>query len=323
MKKYLLPIMALALSFSFVACGDDEDEKKPTPETPTEKVNYLYSFEKKSYGVVDETTITFSILNAKDASTINAEEDIHITLAVDPSSTAKEGEDFELPSKEITILKGKHDVEFTIKAKTTNPKAEANTIVLKPVFSGDNFVAGQYPTVKVVLVGSFAKNLVGTWVMNELVTDREYMVSMWGIEDDYVNFPEFNAEDQMTFDATLVPGFKSGLKNFFIGEATYENAGSYLLQGMTPIQLQVLKLTGVNRNFSASSQSENKVAYIGVRNIDDGSGNDLLDVYLLDFVPTDFAQTAVMYQCYEPFDESGFYAAMSGSYVNFTMKKAQ
>ena len=327
MKKYLLPIMALALTFTFVACGDDDDDPKPNNQEQQggqqggTTVNYLYSFAKKSYALADETTVTLSITNAKDGTSVIANEDIKVTLSTVEGTTAEEGADYEIPTKEVTIPKGKDKVSFTVIAKTTEPNSEKNTIVIKPTFAGKNFNPGQYATVKVVLVGSFAKELLGTWVMNELKTTKENVSTMWGASiDEYATWPEFDATDEMTIGATITPAFNSTLKNFFIGEATYEDAGSYTLMGFPAVEMQILKVTGVNRDFSANSTSANKVAYIGVKNIDDGEGGMLLDVYLIDFVPTDFAATAVAWGCYVPNDK-GFCATMSDTYVNFTMKK--
>jgi len=327
MKKYLLPIMALALTFTFVACGDDDDDPKPNNQEQQggqqggTTVNYLYSFAKKSYALADETTVTLSITNAKDGTSVIANEDIKVTLSTVEGTTAEEGADYEIPTKEVTIPKGKDKVSFTVKAKTTEPNSEKNTIVIKPTFAGKNFNPGQYATVKVVLVGSFAKELLGTWVMNELKTTKENVSTMWGASiDEYATWPEFDATDEMTIGATITPAFNSTLKNFFIGEATYEDAGSYTLMGFPAVEMQILKVTGVNRDFSANSKSANNVAYIGVKNIDDGEGGMLLDVYLIDFVPTDFAATAVACDCYVPNDK-GFCATMSDTYVNFTMKK--
>lgn len=330
MKKYLLPIMALALTFTFVACGDDDDDPAPSNQQQTNQggqqggtttVNYLYSFAKKSYALVDETTVTLSITNAKDGTSVIANEDIKVTLSTVEGTTAEEGTDYEIPTKIVTIPKGKDKVSFTVKANTTEPNSEKNTIVIKPTFAGKNFNPGQYATVKVVLVGSFAKELLGTWVMNELKTTKENVSTMWGASiDEYATWPEFDATDEMTIGATITPAFNSTLKNFFIGEATYEDAGSYTLMGFPPVEMQILKVTGVNRDFSANSTSANNVAYIGVKNIDDGEGGMLLDVYLIDFVPTDFAATAVAWDCYLPNDK-GFCATMSDTYVNFTMKK--
>lgn len=331
MKKYLLPIMALALTFTFVACGSDDDDPQPNNQQQQNQggqqggttVNYLYSFSKKSYALADETTVTLSITNAKDGSSVVANADIPVTLSVVANeTTAVEGTDFEIPTKSVVIPRGKDKVTFTVKAKTTDPASDKNTIVIKPTFSGTYFNAGQYATAKVILIGSFAKELIGTWVMNELVTDKEYMINAWYVQpEEYATFPDFDATDEMTIGATIVPAFKTAFKNFFIGEATYEDAGSYTLPGMTPIDLSVLKVTGVNRDFSATSTSADNVAYIGVRNIDDGNGGQLLDVYLIDYVPTDFAASAVSYLCYETDGTHPYYAYMSGCYINFTMKK--
>ena len=326
MKKYLLPIMALALTFSFVACGDDEDEVKPAQqETQAPKTNYLFSFDKKTYPLADEAEITLSLLNAKDASSVVAEEDIKVTLKAGENSTAQAA-DYEFPA-EVTILKGKNAVSFKVKAKNEEPEAESNTFILVPTFPGDNFTAGQFATAKVVLVGTFAKELLGTWVMNSLVTDKEAMDATWGGMATYENgYPAFNAEDELTIDATLVPSFKSDFKNFFIGEATYEGAGTFdgVRVGMQKINLSVIKVTGVNRYFSATEQSEDKVAYIGVRNIEDEETHEtLLDVYLIDYESHSFAPEMLEYEgMYAPFDEDHPYvAAMTGMYINFTMKK--
>ena len=138
-------------------------------------------------------------------------------------------------------------------------------------------------------------------------------------------FPAFEAEDEITFkDGKIIPNLKSNLKNFFIGEATYTEAGTWTLKDMQPIDLTLLKVKGVNRDFSANSKSENDEAYIGVRVVEDEdadvAGKYLLEVYLIDYVPTDFSTTAVSYECYVP-DETGCCAWMSGTYIQFTMSQ--
>ena len=138
-------------------------------------------------------------------------------------------------------------------------------------------------------------------------------------------FPAFEAEDEITFkDGKIIPNLKSNLKNFFIGEATYTEAGTWTLKDMQPIDLTLLKVKGVNRDFSANSKSENDEAYIGVRVVEDEDADVavkyLLEVYLIDYVPTDFATTAVSYECYVP-DETGCCAWMSGTYIQFTMSQ--
>ena len=340
MKKYLLPIMALALTFTFVACGDDDDDPAPSNQQQQQggqqgtTVNYLYSFAKKSYALADETTVTLSITNAKDGSSVVANEDIKVTLnVVADETTAVEGTDFEIPAKEVTIQKGKDNVNFTVKAKNTDPASDKNKIVIKPTFSGKNFNAGQNATVKVILVGSFAKELLGTWVMNKLVTDKDAMTEAnYGLITFGDEFPAFSAEDELTIGATIEPAFKSNFKNYFIGEASYESAGSFELKlGVSEaVELSILKLTGVNRWFSATETSTNNVAYIGVRNIkEEGTDETLLDVYLIDYESHSFAPEFVDYQMYGPIskkigDETIMYpymASLTGMFINFTMKK--
>lgn len=142
-------------------------------------------------------------------------------------------------------------------------------------------------------------------------------------------FPAFEAEDEITFkDGKIIPNLKSNLKNFFIGEATYEIVNeAYVLHAKSDgstVTLTELKVKGVNRNFDANSKSENDEAFIGVRVVEDEdadvAGKYLLEVYLIDYVPTDFAGTAVMYECYVP-DETGCCAWMSGTYIQFTMSQ--
>lgn len=165
--------------------------------------------------------------------------------------------------------------------------------------------------------------------MSKLVTDKAAMDATWGGMPTYGDaFPAFNAADQLTFEnGKLTPALQSTLKNLFTGEATYEELpGTYSLHtGVGAVaELTILKVTGVNRNLDAASTSESNVAYIGLREIEDEdadeAGKNLLEVYLIDYVPTDFGTTAVMYECYTP-DATGCYAWMSGCYIQFTMKQ--
>lgn len=172
----------------------------------------------------------------------------------------------------------------------------------------------------------------GTWKMRKLVTDKDYMLGMWGafgINYDQ-GFPAFNADDELTFkDGKLTVNLKSDFKNFFIGEATYEVLpGAYAIHagvGAT-IDLTILKVTGVNRNFDAASTSENNVAYIGVREIDDEDadepGHMLLDVYLIDYESTSFAPELMEFGMYMPdMDGNPYMAYQSGLFINFLMEK--
>ena len=169
----------------------------------------------------------------------------------------------------------------------------------------------------------------GVWKMKKLVTDKAYMEASWGSMVTYGDaFPAFNAADELTFaDGKLTPALQSTLKNFFTGEATYEVLpGAYALHagvGAT-IDLTILKVTGVNRNFDAASTSDNNVAYIGLREIEDEDadepGHMLLDVYLIDYESTSFAPE--LKEMYMPdMDGNPYMAYQSGLFINFLMEK--
>lgn len=336
MKKFLLPLVALAMTCTYTSCTEDDNEIGGNDDNNgvvTEKVDYLYTFSNKSLSLVDKKEIQLTLINGKDNNKVAAPEDITVTFKVDQElSTAVEGVNFEFESNIATIQKGSNSCSVTLK-RLGEANPEANIIVLKPEFAettAANFFGGQFATTKIVILGSFAKDLVGTWVMNELVTDKEYMDEAWGGMATYGDaYPVFNANDSLTIEDTILPNFQSTLKNFFIGEASFEDAGTYTLRvGMGEsgkVDLTILKVTGVNRNFDANSKSEDNTAYIGVRNItDDETDEPLLDVYLIDYVSTSFATELAEFGMYGgPDADHPYMAYMSGMFINFTMKQAK
>lgn len=82
---------------------------------------------------------------------------------------------------------------------------------------------------------------------------------------------------------------------------------------------QLLKLNNVNRYFSATKQSEDKVAYVAVRNITDEAGETLLDVYVVDYNSKSFAYP--LFEDYGMYDTAKPTAWMDGMFINFTLKK--
>lgn len=170
----------------------------------------------------------------------------------------------------------------------------------------------------------------GTWKMKELITTAEYMTAEnWGMITFGDEFPKFEAEDELTFkDGKIIPNLKSNLKNFFIGEATYEVVDpAYELHPKSiagySVILTELKVKGVNRNFDANSKSEDDEAYIGVRLVEDEDadvpGIYYLEVYLFDFKATSFAPEWNEFMMYT--DEKP-QAAFSGMPVYFSMTKS-
>ena len=87
---------------------------------------------------------------------------------------------------------------------------------------------------------------------------------------------------------------------------------------MQQVTLQLLLLNNVNRFFSPAEKSEDKEAYLGVRNIvDESTGEVLLDVYIIDHNSKSFLQSVsdYAYMPYKPTADNIY------SYINFTLKK--
>lgn len=169
----------------------------------------------------------------------------------------------------------------------------------------------------------------GTWKMKKLITDQVSMSDAWGGMVTFGDaFPTFEAEDELTFkDGKIIPNLKSNLKNFFIGEATYEVVDeAYVIHPTAvtgaAVTVTELKVKGVNRNFDANSKSEDDEAYIGVRLVEDEDADEAgiyyLEVYLFDYKATSFAPEWSEFGMYS--DEKP-QAAYSDMPIYFSMTK--
>ncbi len=292
---------------------------------------YQYSFEESRATVEGEKTLTLSILdsNAREA---KLTEDAVVTFSAveGTKTTAVEGTDYELSAKTVTIAAGESKATVTVKVIGAITEANNSLRLQAEVANTANqtFAAGDNRYVTLTLSANAAEEatLSGTWQMHQLVTDKDAMDAVWYGSATYGDaYPAFNAEDKITFtQRTLEPALQSTFKNFFTGKAFLENAGTYTLRtGVgAKVELNVLKVTGVNRNFDANSQSESNVAYVGYRIFNDADSNEeLLDVYLIDYQSTSFATELADFGMYAPDGDYPYVAYMSGMYINFTMKR--
>lgn len=169
----------------------------------------------------------------------------------------------------------------------------------------------------------------GTWKMKELITTAAVMTEEnWGWITFGDAFPSFEADDELTFkDGKIIPNLKSNLKNFFIGEAAYEVVDpAYVLHPKSiagySVTLTELKVKGVNRNFDATSKSEDDEAYIGVRLVEDEDADEpgiyYLEVYLFDYKATSFA---LEWNNYLMYSDTKPQAASSGMPIYFSMTR--
>lgn len=288
----------------------------------------LYSFSQKTYLLGDEVEVEIGLLKASDGSKYVATQDMNVSIEPDASSTAVEGTHYTIENKTATIAAGKSSCTFKI--KRTQYEEGKSTIVLKPVLNEeDGFVGGQFPTATVDIIGSYVTDLMGEWTVYKVVNDKDYWNTWWSLSGDEVkNIPEFNANDTYTFSSdndglTLATSLQSGYKNYFRDksaftidkEITFRPGGDF---GMDKVTLQLLKLENVNRYFSASQVSEDKVAYVGVRNIKDDNGETMLDLFILDYDPKDFFSSLVEWGCFEPTKPT---ATMSSMQFELILKK--
>lgn len=286
----------------------------------------LYSFESASYVLAQEVEVRVGILNARTGEYMSAPNDVEVKMGVADTSTAVEGTNFEFVNKSAVIKKGSNYCTFTL--KKLNYEKGKDLIVLKPlVTEEEGFIEGQYPTTEVKMIEGYAYDLMGTWVMNEMVTTPVSLSTLWGylMDSDTENLPRFDANDTFTFESGAYSGFQlttnlsSSLKDYFSSGSEFTFDKDYDIHvGMQKITLQLLLLKNVNRFFSPTEKSEDKEAYLGVRNIvDESTGEVLLDVYIIDHNSKSFLQSVsdYAYMPYKPTADNIY------SYINFTLKK--
>lgn len=269
----------------------------------------LYSFSQKTYVLGDEVEVELALQKTSDGSKYVATQDMNISIEPDASSTAVEGAHYTIENKTATIATGK--TSCTFKIKRTAYEEGKSTIVLKPVLSEEEgFVGGQFPTVTVDIIGSYVTDLMGEWTVYKVVNDKDYWANTWFLEEkELEKIPEFNANDTYTFSScdkglVLTTNLQSGYKNYFCDESVFtidkeiafRPGGNY---GLSKVTVQLLKLENVNRYFSATQTSEDKVAYVGVKNITDENGETMLDLFIIDYEPKDFLFTLAEYDYYD------------------------
>lgn len=335
-EKYVLGGVSPANTIVVTAKNNFDSEKTITMTaggaTTTIKLGkrdrMLYSFSQKTYVLGDEIEVELDLQKVSDGSKYVATQDMNVSIEPDASSTAVEGTHYTFENKIATIATGKSSCTFKI--KRMEYEEGKTTIVLKPVLGEkDGFVGGQFPTATVDIIGSYVTDLMGEWTVYKVVNDKDYWNNWWSVSGDEVkNIPEFNANDTYTFSSdndglTLTTNLQSGYKNYFRDksafaidkELVFRPGGDY---GLSKVTLQLLKLENVNRYFSATNVSEDKVAYVGVRNITDDNGETMLDVFIIDYEPKDFLATLVELGCYDTTKPT---ATMSSMQFEIILKK--
>lgn len=257
-------------------------------------------------------------------------EETHIPVVVNTEkSTAVLGEHFEFVGEpEFVFMPGDEDASVTLKfLKKEDGK---DKIVLEVDPEATQYVQGDPGQCTITIVGSDYEKIAGTWYVYQQLTDKDYMINTSFVpEAELGGFPEATSSDTFTFDIeknVLTTSLQSDLKNFF-GEtcnmtpAGEFKVGAYDMSLTPPYQIQLIDLDNCNRDFSASSTSAEKNAYIGIRLVEEqNSGEEMLELYLVDYMSKSFCPSWIEY---------GFYAeerpvcTMSGAYLLFNLKKSK
>ena len=286
------------------------------------KLGYV-SFERSSLGLTGSSEVKVSVYD-ENVNSKTLENDATLSILVDAASTAVENTHFTLSTKEVTIPAGSSSATFTVALKGDEAVAEHDefTLVLDP---GAKFSIGNYDELEISIWGSAWAKLDGNWVMNEIVTDAEYLIeAMYGMVT-CEGLPEYNAADQITFDVSAgkaVSSFASTYKNYFLGESNIVKYGSYLLRtgmGGAGVDLLLIEFDNINRYFHETQKSEDDKALVGFRiYTDEATGAELLDMYVVDYVSKSFMPELEEYMMY---DDVKPVATLTGMYLNATFKR--
>ena len=255
-----------------------------------------------------------------------ASQNVELELEVDTeNSTAVEGTHFEFvdSEKKLVISEGKSEGTTSVRSLLYDP--DHSTIVLT-IKENDKFLIGQTAKLTVNILSPDWSQFSGEWVMNEVVTTAEVLDSYWYGSCTYNGLPEFNSADRVTIDFTdkkFIPSFESTLSNYFIGDSniiTHENYNLKTSDWTTEIEVRLIELDNINRYFSSSEFSEDKNALVGIRLITDDSGQELLDMYIIDHNSRTFMKELTEFEALYSDKPS---ARDYGSYLNYTFKRAE
>ena len=284
------------LTISLVAPEGFQLGSIPSVTLALTPVRIYVSFENSSMGAPESATVVINTYD-ENGELKRVGQAMTVEVEVDTEeSTAELGTHFVFDGDMQNAVIGAGELRGSFTLNLVKFEEGHNTVVLN-IKTGDNVYAGDNSKVTITFSGSLWTKLGGTWVMNELITDQQYFIDNY-MADSYSGeelLPVFNANDNITFDlttGTFTPEFESSFKDYFIGvsnikEGTYYN--NETSDNMFNGEVLLVELDNVNRYFSSTDVSEDKVGYVGVNFItDDETGEELLDFYVLDFVSHSF-----------------------------------
>ena len=274
------------------------------------KGKIMYSFSVKSMTMGETGSVQLDLYTATGAK-YTAEQDIVIPIEIAEGSTAVENTNFTFEgAKQLVVAQGKSSGAITLKAGTL--ETGKDKVVLKTGLENNKgFVRGQYNEITVTIFGSYFSKLEGTWKMSaEGNYDPMEYANLNGSSSEYdkptfdadmAALPAYNAKDRLIFtEEGLTTSLESTLKNFFRENSGISKGEEIIVrEGMgTKVPLQLILLDNVNRYFSATEQSEDTEAYIGI-NFKDGDSNKM-KIYFVDYNSKSFLVDKIYYEETKP-----------------------
>ena len=288
------------------------------------KGKIMYSFSVKSMTMGETGSVQLDLYTATGAK-YTAEQDIVIPIEIAESSTAVENTNFTFEgAKQLVVAQGKSSGAITLKAGTL--ETGKDKVVLKTGLENNKgFVRGQYNEITVTIFGSYFSKLEGTWKMSaEGNYDPMEYANLNGSSSEYdkptfdadmAALPAYNAKDRLIFtEEGLTTSLESTLKNFFRENSGISKGEEIIVrEGMgTKVPLQLILLDNVNRYFSATEQSEDTEAYIGI-NFKDGDSNKM-KIYFVDYNSKSFLVDKIYYDETKP-------TATYSPFISFTFER--
>ena len=288
------------------------------------KGKIMYSFSVKSMTMGETGSVQLDLYTATGAK-YTAEQDIVIPIEIAEGSTAVENTNFTFEgAKQLVVAQGKSSGAITLKAGTL--ETGKDKVVLKTGLENNKgFVRGQYNEITVTIFGSYFSKLEGTWKMSaEGNYDPTEFANLNGsssdndkptFDADMAALPAYNAKDRLVFtEEGLTTSLESTLKNFFRENSGISKGEEIIVrEGMgTKVPLQFILLDNVNRYFSATEQSEDTEAYIGI-NFKDGDSNKM-KIYFVDYNSKSFLVDKIYYDETKP-------TATYSPFISFTFER--
>ena len=288
------------------------------------KGKIMYSFSVKSMTMGETGSVQLDLYTATGAK-YTAEQDIVIPIEIAEGSTAVENTNFTFEgAKQLVVAQGKSSGAITLKAGKL--ETGKDKVVLKTGLENNKgFVRGQYNEITVTIFGSYFSKLEGTWKMSaEGNYDPTEFANLNGsssdndkptFDADMAALPAYNAKDRLVFtEEGLTTSLESTLKNFFRENSGISKGEEIIVrEGMgTKVPLQLILLDNVNRYFSATEQSEDTEAYIGI-NFKDGDSNKM-KIYFVDYNSKSFLVDKIYYDETKP-------TATYSPFISFTFER--